>query len=1039
MALRPLHVTKLQLMPTALKWGRRGAAYLLGQGDPALLPSGLQSKTLPLIHDFLAAGRSSGMLRNVLPSQLQPMTKTTAITLTGGQRKHRCALQTGPSIPIAAQQSCRVEMLAVSRLLHTTSCAKPLLSSSHLLSCLLKLAPASPLQLGAEPSRATCVGPRSELAGLEPGATGRLQATCHLVSHCTCTVLLSALDRMTASDDMHDSERICLQVSEPDTPTVREESAGAHFRMRRSTSSTSSASRMSQTAASAQPSSPSAALHAPSSAADRGLQPGGLPAGAAPTTPFSSCGPGFHYPPASRASAPVPPSHEQEPASHSQRGRRAAPESSFRSTTGCPSVAQSPLPGSSCRNGADSRPTAAACGAPVPGPGAAAAASGRSRGDAPRGAEPQGKGRTGPTTRPMDSKTGGPRQSAPASGGRQAQAEQADLLQLAAEKYCRSVQLEQEKTEQQKRSAGDRRSSHGRAADPAVQAAGEASSTDPAVQAANQVPQQPVPQADASGCTSTEQPRATAPRQQAVPAAAEARPSPEDIKRTAKEKAKEKAAAKAARDAKARMAKRQGYMEDKQKAAAALKAAQEAEATAAAARAQEETPSASAVATAAAEAAQEGQKDATPQPPVRACAAEAAQEGSAAAGQAQMDITADGHGPEATAQAQPVAAASTAAAEPQGQEVQPLAEPAAKPGQAGQQPAAAQPQRNPRSAAASPAVGGTQPAAAVAESAADGAGAAHKQQLNVAEAQQAVVEGLPRAKGLKGHSPQSGSAQQAPAKHPCGQARKAAQRQAAVATPAGDRLQPAAAKAEQAAEGTKGLEGQAPLSEGAQKATAEDRHCPAEEAAQREAGAATPAGYRLQPAAAKADQAAEEGKGLEGQAPRSKGAQKATFKDRRCLAEEAAQPEAGAATVATPAGDRQQSAAKAELPTGAAAHGGQPAAAAAQQEAKDCEAQAKGPEGQRPLSNGTEQAAAEDPRCGAKKAAQCKAGAAAVATPAGNRQQPAAAKAKLPAGAAATGGQPAGAAAQQGTLEGLSQAKGLQGQAPQRWHPAGRC
>ena len=579
-------------------------------------------------------------------------------------------------------------------------------------------------------------------------------------------------------------------------------------------------------------------------------------------------------------------------------------------------------------------PTAATRGAPVAGPGAAAAASGGSRGSPPRGAnpevnppraakpqgnppcgaKPQGKGRTSTSTRPRDGNTGGQRQSAPASGGRQSQAEraqQAYLLELAAEKQRRAVLLDQEKADKQKGSAGDKRSDTGCAVLPGEQKAeqqkrsagnGRSDSgraADPAVQAAREVPQQPVAQGDAAGCTPArpepcKQPRATAPRQQAIPAAAEARPDPENKKQTAKEKAKEKAAAKAARDAQAWTAKVQ---ERNEKAAAALKAAQEAQAAAPAALAQEERHSAAAVATAAAEAAQEGHANATPQPPVHTCAGEAAQEGSVAAEQAQMNFAADGHGQEATAQAQPVAAASTAAVEPEEQAIpqgQPHAEVAARPGQSEQQPAAAQPQCTPgAAAAASPAVGGSQPAAAVAELAADAAGAALGQQLNVAEAQQAAAEGRPRAKGLEGRRPQ-----RATAEHPSGQARKAGQREAgvtAIATPAGDRQQPAAAMTEQAAVEAKGLEGQAPRSECAQKATAKDRRCPAEEAAQPEAVAAavaTPAGDRLQSAAAAAQQETEEGlpqaEGLKGQGAQSGSTQQAPAEHPGCRAEQAA-------------------------------------------------------------------------------------------------------------------------------------------------------
>lgn len=459
--------------------------------------------------------------------------------------------------------------------------------------------------------------------------------------------------------------------------------------------------------------------------------------------------------------------------------------------------------------------------------------------------------------------------------------------------------LEQQKAEQQKSSAEDRRSSNGHGADPAVQAARDVPPQDPAVQAAREVPQQPVTQGDVAGCTSAnpepcKQPRAAAPRQQAMPAAAEARPNPEDSRR----KAKEKKAAKAAKQAEARMAKLQGNEEGKQKAAAALKAAQEAEAAAAAARAHKESHSAAAGATAAAEAAQEGHED--------------------TAGQAQVDVTADGDGWQAPTQAQPVAAVSTAAAETERQAVpqaQAPAEAGARPGQAGQLPAAAQPQCKPGSAAAtpSPAVDGTQPAAAMAELAADAAGAAQGQQLNVAEAQQAAEEGRPRAKGLGGQGPLSGSAHMATPEHHSGQPGKAAHRKAdaaAVATPAGDRQQPAAAKAQQAAKEGKGLEKQTPLSDGAHPATAEGQRCREEEAAQREGSAAatpTPAGDRQQPDAAMAElpagraahgrqpaaaQAQQATEGLEGQGPLSEGAQKAPAKLQRWRAEEAARQQA---------------------------------------------------------------------------------------------------------------------------------------------------
>ncbi len=561
-------------------------------------------------------------------------------------------------------------------------------------------------------------------------------------------------------------------------------------------------------------------------------------------------------------------------------------------------MAQGPIPGSSCRNAGNSRPTRGACSGPAADSAAAAAASGRGRGESPHGAKPQGKGHTGPKTRPTDGKTGGQRQSAPASRSRPAQAERADLLKLADEKQRRSVLLEQQKAEQQKSSAEDRRSSNGHGADPAVQAAREVPPQDPAVQAAREVPQQPVTQGDVAGCTSAnpepcKQPRAAAPRQQAMPAAAEARPNPEDSRR----KAKEKKAAKAAKQAEARMAKLQGYKEGKQKAAAALKAAQEAEAAAAAARAHKESHSAAAEATAAAEAAQEGHED--------------------TAGQAQVDVTADGDGWQAPTQAQPVAAVSTAAAETERQAVpqaQAPAEAGARPGQAGQLPAAAQPQCKPGSAAAapSPAVDGTQPAAAMAELAADAAGAAQGQQLNVAEAQQAAEEGRPRAKGLGGQGPLSGSAHMATTEHHSGQPGKAAHCKAdaaAVATPAGDRQQPAAAKAQQAAKEGKGLEGQTPLSEGPHQ-VAEGQRCREEEAAQREGGAAatpTPAGDRQQPAAAMAElpagraahgrqpaaaQAQQATEGLEGQGPLSEGAQKAPAKPQRWRAEEAARQQA---------------------------------------------------------------------------------------------------------------------------------------------------
>ena len=799
-------------------------------------------------------------------------------------------------------------------------------------------------------------------------------------------------------DCLHNnSERVCLQASEPCTPTVRDVNAGTPFGLHQATSDSSDVSRMSQHAASAQPSSPAAA-HAASGAAGQdspsagsfsGL-PGSLPADAAPTPAFNSSDPGVQCgPPAAGGSAPVPPFEQQEHSGWSQvSGRRAAPDRSFGSSTGRPSAAQGHLPGSGCSSSGNSRPTAATRAAPVAGPGAAAAASGRSRespprganpegnppraakpqGNPPCGAKPQGKGPTSPTTRPRDGNTGGQRQSAPASGGRQSQAEraqQANLLALAAEKQRRAVLLDQEKAEKQKGSAGDRRSDTGCAVLPGEQKAeqqkrsaggGRSDSgraADPAVQAAREVPQQPVTQGDAAEVQPAapepcKQPRAMAPRQQARPAAAEARPDSENKKQTTKQKAKEKAAAKAAREAKARTAKVQ---ERNEKAAAALKAAQEAEAAAPAALAWEEMHSAAAVATAAAEAAQEGHADATPQPPVHTCAGQAAQEGSVAAEQAQMEFSADGHGQEATAQAQPVAAAGTAAVEPEEQailQVQPHAEAAARPGQSGQQPAAAQPQCTPgAAAAASPAVGGTQPAAAV---------------------------GRPQVKGLEGRGPQSATAE-----HPSGQARKAGQREVgvtAIATPAGDRLQSAAAVAQQETEEglpqAEGLKGQGAHSGSTQQASAEHPRCRAKKAAQREASAAavaTPAGDRQQPAAAKAElpagaaahggqpaaavahQETEENlpqaDGLEGQALRSERALIATTEDRRCPAEEAAQPEAVAAAVATPAGDRQRS-----------------AAAVAQQAAEE------GLEGQGAQSGSAQQAPAEHPRCRAEQAAR---------------------------------------------------------------------
>ena len=102
------------------------------------LPSYLLGCTvspLPLIHCLPAAGHASRMPRSVQPSQLQTGAPRTACTLAGGSLQkpkghmlHRFALCRQVFQPIAAQQPCRVKVLAGSLLLHTMSCAQPFLS-----------------------------------------------------------------------------------------------------------------------------------------------------------------------------------------------------------------------------------------------------------------------------------------------------------------------------------------------------------------------------------------------------------------------------------------------------------------------------------------------------------------------------------------------------------------------------------------------------------------------------------------------------------------------------------------------------------------------------------------------------------------------------------------------------------------------------------------------------------------------------------------------------------------------------------------------
>ena len=116
--------------------GGRGGVLLVSLARVTLLAylRDCRATSLPLIHHFLAAGQASRMLRSMLPSQLP--SANAACTPAGGNPQpvmfHRCTLSDRCPIPIAAQQSCRVKVLAGSGLLHSMSCERPFLLSSFL-------------------------------------------------------------------------------------------------------------------------------------------------------------------------------------------------------------------------------------------------------------------------------------------------------------------------------------------------------------------------------------------------------------------------------------------------------------------------------------------------------------------------------------------------------------------------------------------------------------------------------------------------------------------------------------------------------------------------------------------------------------------------------------------------------------------------------------------------------------------------------------------------------------------------------------------
>ena len=156
-----MQFTQVQLALAAWKWG---AACLLGQDDTALLPSGLHNKSLAFhpLPPCCRARQQDAPQRTAIPAaardhtnSLQPGQRESAEAETSKVPQVRTCRQVF-FILTAAQQSCRVKVLAGSRLQHTMSCAQPFLFSSCLLPCLMPT-PAPSLQLGAESKGYQCL------------------------------------------------------------------------------------------------------------------------------------------------------------------------------------------------------------------------------------------------------------------------------------------------------------------------------------------------------------------------------------------------------------------------------------------------------------------------------------------------------------------------------------------------------------------------------------------------------------------------------------------------------------------------------------------------------------------------------------------------------------------------------------------------------------------------------------------------------------------------------------------------------------------